>query len=326
MRRLLPPCGLVVVLLIALTPSWLDAQAVTAALHTPADTPLAEAQALLESGRTLDAERLLERVVARRPLTASELGGRSSALAVLYLRVRARMLPVMAETLYGAAKTSYDEGRLDVASAQFDDLRRLVDSAEARIEGLSDLGMLAEGFSRLIRRQREKKPSDIPVEEIRVGVESPEPPQALPPTPFLEAVVPEPARSVPEAPQATLPQSGQATLVAEPKPFAPWRPQEYGSEDLDVRPPTTIAQTLPAWVAPNGLPASRTFRGLLAVVVGEDGLVHSADIVAPSFAGYDALLVSAAKRWRYEPAVKDGRPVRFRKLIEVHLRNRSGSD
>jgi hypothetical protein len=279
----------------ALTPPWLDAQAPTAAHRTTADAALSEAQALLESGRTFDAERLLERVVARRPLTAPELVGRSSDLAVLYLRVRVRMLPVMAETLYGAAKTSYDEGRLDLALAQFDDLRRLVDSAEARTEGLSDLGMLAEGFSRLIRRQRESTLTDIPVEEIRVAVE---PPRANPPAPFLEAVV--------------------------PKPFAPWRLQEYGSDDLDVTPPATIEQTLPAWVAPDGLPASRTFRGVLAVVVGEDGLVHSAEVVAPSFAGYDALLVSAAKRWRYEPASKEGRPVRFRKVIQINLRGRSG--
>ncbi len=92
-----------------------------------------------------------------------------------------------------------------------------------------------------------------------------------------------------------------ATRAPEPKPFASWRPQIYGPDDSQVTPPAVIDQTLPAWVAPAGF-ARRTFQGLLAVVVGEDGLVASAEMVAPTFPAYDALLLSTAKRWRYEPA------------------------
>jgi hypothetical protein len=268
---------------------------------------MAEAQALLESGRPLDSERLLERAVVRRPLAVPELPDRSSALAVLYLRVRARVLPVMAETLYGSAKAAYDEGRLDLASTQFDELRRLVDSAGPRIDGMNDLGMLAEGFSRLIRRRLEPRPAEIPLEHVSVDVESPgDAPSNEPPAPLLEATS-EPQRLGPDL-----------------KPFASWRPAIYGPDDADVTPPGTIEQTLPPWVAPEGF-ARRTFKGLLAVVVGEDGLVASAEIVEPTFPAYDAVLLTVARRWRYEPAGKDGRPVRFRKLIAIHLLARPGA-
>jgi hypothetical protein len=85
-----------------------------------------------------------------------------------------------------------------------------------------------------------------------------------------------------------------------------------------------MARTLPPWVASEGF-TRRTFKGLLAVVVGEDGLVASAEIVEPTFPAYDALLLTVAKRWRYEPAGKDGPAVRFRKLIAVHLLGRPGA-
>jgi hypothetical protein len=35
---------------------------------------------------------------------------------------------------------------------------------------------------------------------------------------------------------------------------------------------------------------------------------------------YDALLLSAARTWKYEPAKLDGKPVRYVKLIEVVLK------
>ena len=43
--------------------------------HLKPDTSMAEAQALLESGRPLDSERLLEKAVVRRPLAVPELHG-----------------------------------------------------------------------------------------------------------------------------------------------------------------------------------------------------------------------------------------------------------
>ena len=59
----------------------------------------------------------------------------------------------------------------------------------------------------------------------------------------------------------------------------------------------------------------------LEVLVGETGQVESVKLRGqPRHLG-QALLVtmnlSAAKTWRFLPAVKDGRPVKYRKLVEV---------
>jgi hypothetical protein len=305
MSRFIPLSGAAFVLLLAAWPSALAAQGREGFARVSPEASLSEAQALLDAGRPLDAERVLEKAVARRPLAVPDMEGRLSAVTVLYLRVRARVLPVMAEAMYGSAKAAYDDGRLELASAQFDDLRRLVDSAGMRIEGLTDLGMLADGFTRLIRRRLEPPVASIPVEHVTVTAEENSAPVAI--------LQPEPVAPVPMA---------AATRAPEPKPFASWRPQIYGPDDSQVTPPAVIDQTLPPWVAPAGF-ARRTFQGLLAVVVGEDGLVASAEMVAPTFPAYDALLLSTAKRWRYEPAGRDGRAVRFRKVIAINLLGRS---
>ncbi len=301
MSRFIPLSGAAFVILLLAWPPALAAQGGEGSARVSTDASLAEAQALLDAGRPVDAERVLEKAVARRPLAVPDMEGRLSAVTVLYLRVRARVLPVMAEAMYGSAKASYDDGRLELASAQFDHLRRLVDSAGMRIEGLADLGMLADGFTRLIRRQLEPPAPSIPVEHVTVTAEEdPEPVSAVQPQPIAPVTM--------QAP--------------EPKKFASWRPQIYGPDDSQVTPPAVIDQTLPAWVAPAGF-SRRTFQGLLAVVVGEDGLVASAEMVAPTFPAYDALLLSTAKRWRYEPAGRDGRAVRFRKVIAINLLGRS---
>ena len=303
MSRFIPLSGAAFVLLLA-WPSALAAQGGEGSARVSPDASLSEAQALLDAGRPLDAERVLEKAVARRPLALPDMEGRLSAVTVLYLRVRARVLPVMAEAMYGSAKAAYDDGRLELASAQFDDLRRLVDSAGMRIEGLADLGMLADGFTRLIRRRLEPPVASIPVEHVTVTAEE------------------DPAPAAVLQPGPVAPVTMAATKITEPKPFASWRPQIYGPDDSQVTPPAVIDQTLPPWVAPTGF-ARRTFQGLLAVVVGEDGLVASAEMVTPTFPAYDALLLSTAKRWRYEPAGRDGRAVRFRKVIAINLLGRS---
>jgi hypothetical protein len=37
---------------------------------------------------------------------------------------------------------------------------------------------------------------------------------------------------------------------------------------------------------------------------------------------YDTLLMAAAREWRYQPAMHEGRPVKYRKLIQVTLNKR----
>ena len=61
-------------------------------------------------------------------------------------------------------------------------------------------------------------------------------------------------------------------------------------------------------------------RGLLEIVIDEQGRVASAVIRESIHEAYDRRLVDAAAGWSYEPARLDGRAVKYRKVIEVTVR------
>jgi TonB family protein len=107
-----------------------------------------------------------------------------------------------------------------------------------------------------------------------------------------------------------------------PAPPAP-EPQRlfYTTDDTDVLPPRVITQHVPR---PPVLP-SRTvaFTGTvsLELTISSEGLVEGAVITQSLNPIYDAMLLDAAKRWRYDPAVREGTPVRFRKKLDIVVKN-----
>ena len=56
---------------------------------------------------------------------------------------------------------------------------------------------------------------------------------------------------------------------------------------------------------------------MVEVVIGEGGTVESAAMVVPVTASYDKMVMSAATKWFYVPAMMDGKPVKFRKRIQI---------
>lgn len=116
-----------------------------------------------------------------------------------------------------------------------------------------------------------------------------------------------------------------AAAAPPPPPAAPEPPAEmlsvariYSANDLDVAPPVAIRQDLPRWpVTPVSLQSSR--RGVIELVIGETGDVEATTLRESMNRVYDQLLLTAAKTWKYRPATKQGRPVKFRKTIQVSL-------
>ena len=53
------------------------------------------------------------------------------------------------------------------------------------------------------------------------------------------------------------------------------------------------------------------------VSIGSDGTVESAKLLGPPRTVNDGLFLSVAKAWLFQPALKDGVPVRYRKTIWV---------
>ncbi|HYT75764.1 MAG TPA: energy transducer TonB [Vicinamibacterales bacterium] len=90
----------------------------------------------------------------------------------------------------------------------------------------------------------------------------------------------------------------------------------YSADSADVVPPTAIRPQFPR-VLPKNISASDLSR--IEVIVLQDGSVESVKLVAGSRPSTvkDAMLLSAAKAWRFAPATKSGVPVRYRKTIWI---------
>lgn len=92
--------------------------------------------------------------------------------------------------------------------------------------------------------------------------------------------------------------------------------------DKDLTPPATLRQNVPPWTPLIGPLPPSTVKGLLEVAIDESGQVESATIVRSVHPAYDQLLLRAAKQWQYEPAMRQGVPVRYVKSVEIVLKGR----
>jgi hypothetical protein len=129
----------------------------------------------------------------------------------------------------------------------------------------------------------------LALSEAAIAAAAPPPPPPLPPPPVVE--------------------------VAK----APSMPRVYTAADADTMPPQAINRAMPGWKPPNLLVAQRSFRGVLEVIVDEQGIVEWAGMSKPSFPSYDTDLIAATKTWRFRPATKNGEPIKYRLAVEVQL-------
>jgi TonB family protein len=92
----------------------------------------------------------------------------------------------------------------------------------------------------------------------------------------------------------------------------------YTLLDVDVKPPVIVEQQVPTWRLASSFP-DRAFRGRLELVIDENGVVEAVKLEEPIWPAYDAALVQAARKWRYQPAMRDGKPVKFRRVLEINI-------
>jgi len=83
----------------------------------------------------------------------------------------------------------------------------------------------------------------------------------------------------------------------------------YTTADTNVIEPMALAYLPPA--PARGLPADQV--GVLELLIDVHGRVESAHLVGVAQHFRDRWLISAAKSWLFEPARRDGEPVRFLK-------------
>jgi TonB family protein len=104
-------------------------------------------------------------------------------------------------------------------------------------------------------------------------------------------------------------------VVAPPPPPPRDYKRLFTQADSGVTPPVAIHQELPSFRG--RLPEAR--NGVLEVTISASGAVESARMVSPVHPQYDALAITAAKRWQYQPARVDGVPVRYAKSVQINV-------
>ena len=59
--------------------------------------------------------------------------------------------------------------------------------------------------------------------------------------------------------------------------------------------------------------------GTLEMLINQAGQVEAVKLHTPLNRYHERMIVSAAKAWRYRPALKQGKPVRFRLISSINL-------
>jgi TonB family protein len=94
-----------------------------------------------------------------------------------------------------------------------------------------------------------------------------------------------------------------------------WAPIARAEPPADPRSSSPISDPKLVTFVPAEYPKEANEKGLeanvdLVLVIDKDGRVESADVLAPAGHGFDEAAVAAAKRFVFQPAERDGRPVK----------------
>jgi TonB family protein len=124
--------------------------------------------------------------------------------------------------------------------------------------------------------------------------------------------------SIAATPPPPAPKPAPVIAAPEPPPIPKPDPNRvYTAGDASVVAPVVINQEVPRLVPMMRQQAHP--RGVIEVVIDEQGRVASMTIRESIQPMFDAELLTKGREWRYQPATLDGRPVKFRKLIQLNV-------
>lgn len=248
---------------------------------------------LIALDRKVDARVAIESMVNADPFYKLAADQASPRVLTMFKDIRQSLLPGLVQREYMAARAAFDRQDPE-AAAQFERVLSLLDDPLLTpTPAFADLRTVSAGF-RDLSTARAKK------------VEPPADP----------AVVPETltADNVPTPAAGEVSRDVAATPVRE-------GPVVYRDGDAaDVVPPVTLSQTVPQWIVPQGTrPGAWQPEAVVEVTIDESGNVVKTLLRKGFHPTYDPLLEKAAAAWKYEPARKNGVPVRYIKFVAVRL-------
>ena len=237
---------------------------------------------LLALGRTADAEQAIAAVVAVQPRYQPGEAEVSPRVRATFAEVRKRVLPTVIQQQYAIAKSSYDRKNYAEAAERFNYV----------------LDVLNEPDVRPVAAQP-------PLSDVKVLAQG-----------FRDLAVT--AAAPPPAPPKVEPPPPAAPVAATvPDQAAPGAPRIYSANDRGIVPPITVRQALPPFPSTAALP--KQAQGVIEVVIDETGAVEQALMRVPLNAAYDRQAVLAAKAWLFQPAMLNGKPVKFRKAVQINV-------
>jgi TonB family protein len=119
------------------------------------------------------------------------------------------------------------------------------------------------------------------------------------------------AATPPPLPVAPPPVAAAPVVPSVPKP-----PKVYTSADPEATPPLVLRQELPGFSGQMLMAKP----GAIEVTIDETGAVEQVRMRQSVTPPYDAQAIKAAQTWRYMPATVEGRPVKYRKIIQVTVK------
>jgi hypothetical protein len=90
----------------------------------------------------------------------------------------------------------------------------------------------------------------------------------------------------------------------------------YSSADATVQPPVMVRPVLPA-EPPHDVDADDV--GTLELLINEYGDVDQVKLVSPANRFRERMIVASAKAWKFQPAMKDGQPVKYRTRVRLTI-------
>jgi tetratricopeptide (TPR) repeat protein len=236
---------------------------------------------LLALDRRDEARKDIEGILHDNPQYQPSGDQASPRIQSVFRDVRRQSLPKIVLERYAIAKASF-ERKDPLAGPQFDSVLTLLDDPDVQATpALSDLRTVVTAFRDLTKAMAAAQtPAPMVAQRLDTGA-------SLPPT-------------------SLDPQASDGLAI-------------YTSADPDVAPPIARTQRIPPWI-PGRAGAAQEFHGTLELLIDVTGAVMSSTMRTSAHPTYNRLLLRATREWTFTPARRQGVPVRYLKIVDIHLK------
>ena len=90
----------------------------------------------------------------------------------------------------------------------------------------------------------------------------------------------------------------------------------YSILDRDVVGPVEISRPVPTMTTPRGQ-KPRLYQGLVEIIIDENGRVEAVAVRRPIDPTFDSQLLAATAKWRFQPATRGAKAVKYRRAYEI---------